>query len=323
MKVVTPKQMAALDQKTIETGIPSTDLMEKAGEKATAEIKAVIPPHGRVLVLSGLGNNGGDGQVIARLLRQDQVDVSLLFPASEQDCQARFSPDSRINFSRLRDIPVIYAPPGSSDLIRTAVGQADVIVDALLGTGFDTTRPLREPMPELIQAVNDSKAIVIAVDIPSGLNGKSGQVGNQAIHADETIIIQAPKTGELLGDGPDCTGKPVIVDIGIHTDDPGIQTGLLEQELTGFPAVRKKNSHKYSYGRVLVVAGSKGMTGAAALASAGAVQSGAGLVTALVPEEIYQIEAVTMPREAMVKPYSDIILPENLSELQKDVILFG
>ena len=322
MKAVTPKQMAELDKKTIAAGTPSDELMERAGEAAAKEILKK-KSKGKILVLSGTGNNGGDGQVIARLLKQDGKDVTLMFPPTEKECRDHFTEDSKRNFDRLKDVPIIYVGDAGLESAKKEISEASVIVDSLLGTGYDTDRPLREPLPELIDAVNESPAYVVAVDIPSGLNGTNGQVGQAAVRADKTVIIQAPKTGEMLGDGPDCTGKPVIVDIGIDTDDPDIHTELLEQKEVGFPVQRKKNSHKYTYGRVLVVAGSKGMTGAGAMAVSGAILSGAGLVTAFVPEEVYPIAASIMPHEAMVKPYNYIVRPEDLAQIRTDMILFG
>lgn len=325
MKVVTPKEMMALDKRTIESGVPSQELMERAGTECFKIIKDEVAKRDTILIICGTGNNGGDGQVIARLLSKDGYKVSVLFTASEESLKEKMSPESEENYVQLEKlgIPLHYA--AQPNVFNEVISGANVIIDAVFGTGLDD-RPMSEYYQALFKAVNDSKAYVIAIDIPSGLSGYNGRY-HSAIRADKTIIIQSPKTGELLEDGPDLTGNTEIVDIGIDTEKPlegeENKKQLLTQEDIHFPKPRYKNSHKYHYGRIVIIAGSRGMVGAAALASAGALRSGAGLVTAYVPENVYSASVSIMPTEALVEPYERILTSYKLQGVKRDVVLFG
>lgn len=326
MNVVTPKEMAAFDKMTIENGISSQELMERAGTECYKIIKDEVSKRDTILIICGTGNNGGDGQVIARLLKEDGYSVSILFTASSEKLKEKMSEESAANYIKLEElgIPLNYA--AQPDVFTEIIPKADVIIDAVFGTGLDD-RPMSEYYQALFNTINSSDSYVISIDIPSGLSGYNGKF-HTAVKADMTIIIQNPKTGELLEDGPDLTGEIKIVDIGIDTDQPLedgtiVQRKLLTKKEILFPKPRYKNSHKYHYGRVIVVAGSRGMLGAAALASKGALLSGAGLVTAYVPEETYNPTVSIMPPEALVEPYERILTSYKLQGVKRDVILFG
>lgn len=326
MNVVTPREMSYFDQKTIEGGIPSQELMEKAGIECFKVIKNKIQLSDKVLIICGSGNNGGDGQVIARLLKEDGYDVQVLFTASLDKLKEKMSLESTHNYIELEklNIPLNYA--ADTEIFCELIPKADVIIDAVFGTGLDD-RELSNYYKKLFEEINKSNAEIISIDIPSGLSGKNGKL-SKAIQADLTIIIQSPKTGELLENGPDYTGDIEIVDIGIDTsglleDNTINQKKLINKEHLKFPFPRKKNSHKYHYGRVIIVAGSRGMLGAAALASGGALRCGAGLVTNYVPEEVYSASIAIIPPEALVEPYNQILTSYRLEGVNRDVILFG
>lgn len=329
MKLVTPSQMASLDQRQIASGTPSIDLMERAGHEATEIISDIINQQadGResfpIVIVAGFGNNGGDCEVIARLLREKNQDVTLIFTGSEEQAKEKMTPDSKTNFGRLpKDLTVLYANKESMDAIDAAIRSAAMIVDGIFGTGFKTDRPVREPEAGIIDQINQSDAIRVSIDIPSGLNGENGQASDHAVQADDTITIQLPKTGMYLNDGPDYAGKIHPVDIGINTEGD-FQVQTIDPASLGFPAPRKKNSHKYHYGQDLIIAGSKGMTGAAALCAKAAITTGAGLVRCYVDEEIYPIEGAMMPPEILISPYHFVLTREELYGIRRDAILFG
>lgn len=319
MIVVTPKEMAALDRRTIQTGTPALELMERAGSACTEVIEEHIKKDDSVLILCGTGNNGGDGEVIARLLAEAGYHPEVFITAAREQALEKFSPESRANYDRLGDIPVYFTD--SAEDAEGLIAGRDVIIDAVFGTGLDD-RPLPESYAQLFETVNASGATVIAIDIPSGLSGETGQA-SMAVAADLTIPVQYIKTGELLEDGPDATGELVPVDIGITAEGLSTQRRLLTRLDINWPLPRKKNSHKYHYGTVAMVAGSKGMIGAAALASRAALRCGSGLVTNFVPEEIYQSATAMMPPEALVRPYQGIFTLQDLDETRHDVVLFG
>ncbi len=321
MRVVTPKEMSGLDRKTIEGGVPSLELMEKAGTKCYEIIKENIEPGQEVLVICGTGNNGGDGQVIARLLKKAGYPVTVLFTSSRDNLLSKGSEESLNNLLQLEklEVPLYYA--ANEDVYLDLIPKFPVIVDAIFGTGFRSGN-LSDYYKKLFEAINESSAKVIAIDIPSGLDGVNGSV-QVAVHADLTIIIQFVKTGELLEYGPDYTGRKYVVDIGIEDDETLPRRKLLTEEDLIFPNPRYKNSHKYHYGRVVIIAGSKGMLGAAALASSSALKSGAGLVTNYVPNEVYTAAVSVMPLEALVESYNRILTAYNLNNVKRDVILVG
>ena len=321
MKVVTPHEMATMDKNTIAEGISGLALMERAGIACTEVIKNTVKPeNGTVLIVCGIGNNGGDGQVIAHHLHEAGYEISIFFTGDA----SRMTPDSLANFKRVQEdkIPFICMKEGDplNDL-KEAASHAVVIVDAIFGTGL-RDRPLKSWLCSVVECINETKATVIAIDIPSGLRGDIGVAAGQAVCADKTIVIQNYKTGCLLNDGPDKTGEMIRVDIGIREDTIDNHKYLTRRKDIQFPVQRRKNSHKYDYGAVAVVAGSKGMIGAGLLAMEGALKSGAGLVTGYVPDDIYALVAARASEEVMIQPVTNSINYQTLSN-RKDVILFG
>lgn len=299
MRVPTSAEIAALDRAATETyGISVAALMEQAGRRvAEAALLLLRPRPGRVAVLAGKGNNGGDGFVAARVLRAAGAHVTavLVGPAGEYTAEAgRALADAGaagVGFAAGSDI---------------ALASFDLIIDALFGTGF--RGPARGVPRALIEAANASRVPVLSVDVPSGLDADTGQPDGPAIHAVATVTMGLPKVGLLVYPGAELAGTIYVADIGYPpelADDPGVPTHLVTPEMvrTGLPA-RPPDSHKGSYGRSLIVAGSMGFTGAAALAALGALRSGAGLVTLCVPAGIYPIVAGLLI-EAMPRPVDD------------------
>lgn len=319
IKVVTPKEMSVIDRKTIEDfGIPSFTLMESAGRSVYSFIRSFFENDLKFLnvaVVVGKGNNGGDGLVVARYLadKVSNLDVFLLSEATS------FKGDARKNFELLKKIGV--------NLIEVEVlpslEEYDLIVDAIFGTGFHG-----EPDDRLLKCfekINLSGALVISVDIPSGVNGETGEVIKGAVVADYTVTMGTVKRGHLLYPGKAFTGELYIADIGIPESFYNeIETLVPEvDDIRELLPVRIGNEHKGNMGRVLIVAGSKGFTGAAFLASQAAILSGAGLVYLAIPEELNSIMEVKLT-EVITLPYSTMEnFEKNLNSYDFDVIAFG
>lgn len=325
MNIVTPKEMAQYDQNTINSGISSQELMEKAGIESYKIILKNINKDDNILVVCGSGNNGGDGLVIARLLKQSDYKVSVIFTSNPDILKEKMSYESLNNYLKLQDLDIEILYATSPNCLEKIINNYNVIIDAIFGTGLDD-RPLSDYYNKIIKIINNSKAYKISIDIPSGLNGTNGRL-DSSIKANETIVIQSIKTGELLENGPDYTGHLDVVDIGIDTskplDDDSLSKKLLSKINLKFPPIRSKNSHKYHYGRIIIVAGSRGMLGAAALASKAALRLGAGLVTNYVAEDIYEATVSIMPIEALVETYPKVLTEYQIQDVKRDVVLFG
>lgn len=291
MAVLTPQQMAECDRLAIAAGTPGSVLMERAGSAVAAHaLRMLGGAYGkRVTVLAGSGNNGGDGLVAARKLQRAGalVKVALLAPAGD------LSGDPLAMYERLVPLRVAVGSPAAS-LLVDACGESDLIVDALFGTGFHGT--LGGAAAEWVRAVGISNRPVISIDIPSGVNGTSGEVAGPAVRADVTVAIEAVKTGLVAGEGPSYAGRIEIAPIGIATDSVEPAAVVFEyDEINRMLPRRPVSAHKWSAGSVLVVAGSRGMSGAAVMAARSALVSGAGIVTVCVPESIQPVVAGASP----------------------------
>lgn len=289
-------QQRAIDQWAIgELGIPGLDLMERAGA-GLAELVAELVPAGRIAVVCGKGNNGGDGFVTARLLREQgrEVEVMLLGPAEE------LRGDARTNLERLPgEAPV----PFRADRLSGAAA----IVDAILGTGFQGVA--RDPAAGAINAINSARerdhVAVVACDVPSGVDASTGEVEGAAVRALATATFHAGKPGLWIAPGKGHAGAVTVIDIGIPGHGPSEPlVGLLDATvLDGIPR-RGAESTKFAAGSVLVCGGSTGLTGAPSLASEAAMRAGAGYVTACVPGSLNAIFEVRL-LEVMTVPLAD------------------
>ncbi|NUN69235.1 MAG: NAD(P)H-hydrate dehydratase [Bacteroidetes bacterium] len=281
--ILTPSQMAAADRTAIHTfRIPSLTLMEQAGTAVAAEIVRRLPaedlPGLPVLVLCGKGNNGGDGLVIARLLAGQGMPVTVVrfFPADA------FSDDAAAMAQRLTAAGVRIIPYSAFRSKRHP--QCAVIVDAMLGTSF--RGKLSGAMLQAVQWCNRQRAMRIAVDIPTGLDGLTGEAAPTAFRADVTVTLSQPKLGFFRSRAAESVGELVTAGIGIPKRAlPAASVFLMERTdaVAGIPP-RPVNSHKHSVGKVFILAGSRSMMGAAWLCSQAAMRSGAGQVILGVPE---------------------------------------
>jgi len=273
-------QQRALDRWAIEElGIPGIELMERAGT-GLAELVMERAPTGRVAVVCGKGNNGGDGLVCARFLRQHGREVDVLLLGAGEDLEG----DAQTNLQRL---PGPAPLPFGSDALQGASG----IVDAVLGTGF-SGEP-REPAAGAIGAINaaaERGACVVACDVPSGVDGSTGEVAAQAVRATATATFHAAKPGLWIAPGKDHVGELRVIDTGIPAGGPAeAQLGLISERVTQAIPRRGRESTKFAAGSVLVCGGSTGLTGAPCLAAESAMRSGAGYVTALIPGSLNQV----------------------------------
>ena len=286
------EEMRAVDAWAIEDqGVPSLDLMERAGT-GVARIVAEVATEGRVAIVCGKGNNAGDGLVAARVLREEGREVTVLCVAPPEDFQG----DPRANLERLPGDPPARFEPSALD------GAAGV-VDALLGTGFSGAP--REPVAGAIEAINRNEGRVVAVDVPSGVDASSGRVEGAAVCADATATFHAAKPGLYVAPGKTCSGRVSVLDIGIPRGAPmEADVGLILPAVLAEVPRRRTASTKFSEGAVMVVGGSRGLTGAPCLALEAAARAGAGYVTALIPESLNLVFELRL-LEAMTRPLPD------------------
>ncbi|MBI4537217.1 MAG: NAD(P)H-hydrate dehydratase [candidate division NC10 bacterium] len=302
--VVSASQMQCLDRRAVaECGIPSLLLMENAGAETTRELLAAFPalPAPRVVILSGRGNNGGDGFVVARRLLARGSSLQTFLLARREDVQG----DARVNLEILERMGAAPLAVSAAELplVRDAIGSADIVVDALLGTG--ARGPARDLAAEAIGLVNRAGRPVVAVDIPSGLEADSPELPGPAVRADLTVTFALPKPCLLVYPAAAMAGRVRVADIGIPRSllaGAGIRLHLLEAAdvRPAFPP-RDPWAHKGTFGHVLVLAGSLGKTGAAALCGQAAQRSGAGLVTVGAPASLNDILEVKLT-EVMTEP---------------------
>jgi ADP-dependent NAD(P)H-hydrate dehydratase / NAD(P)H-hydrate epimerase len=288
------EQQRATDRWAIEErGVPSIELMEHAGT-GLAKLVQARAPEGRVVIVCGRGNNGGDGLVVARLLRDQGRDVDVMLLATPDELRG----DALTNLERLQG-----AAPRPFD--RGALDGATAIVDAILGTGFEGEP--REPALTAIEAINaeGADAAVIACDVPSGVASSTGEVAGVAVTATATATFHASKPGLWIAPGKAHAGKVTVVDIGIGSGAPVEPTiGLIEPSVVDMIPMRGRESNKFAAGSVVVCGGSLGLTGAPCLASEAAARAGAGYVTVLVPASLNNIFEVRL-LEVMSVPLPD------------------
>lgn len=308
MRVAFPKQIKEIDRRcAAEYDIPELKLMENAGRNVYLETVAYckrqncFPEHRNVVCICGKGNNGGDGFVAARYFLNYGWHVETFVCASSIEAGSTAE-----NYDRLKnmDAEIIHLTEEHFSYFLEAISHADVIIDAMFGTGLHSA--VRGMQAKVITAVNQTaRGLVVAVDIPSGIDGNTGSVLGAAIRADLTVGMAVAKAGNLQYPGKAYGGELVVTEIGVPQEllqDVGIRTFQTESGLVKslFPP-RQKESNKGTYGRVGIITGSVGMTGAGILAAKAALRTGAGLVYLIVPQAISAIyecaslETVTMP----------------------------
>lgn len=308
MKILTADQMRDADRRTIhELGIPGVVLMESAGRAVAREIEDryvhLFP--GPLLVFCGKGNNGGDGLVVARTLLQRGWQVTTVVLAEP----SAMSGDPRLYLDILQRLgsPLEFAADlPAVDEILARLPHPALIVDALFGTGLSS--PVRGHHGVVIEWMNRSSATKVAIDIPSGLDATSGALLGSALYADLTVTFAAAKLGQILYPGVRCCGELVVVEIGIPQvilDELAAGILLDGNDVRDFLPPRPEVGHKGTFGHLLLVAGSCGKVGAAALAADAALRAGAGLVTVAAPVSVQGALAIKLT-EAMTYPLNEV-----------------
>jgi len=302
MKTVSAAEMRELDRRTIgKFGTPGKVLMERAARGLVENLLNLIQAHRiespAVLFIAGKGNNGGDAEVAHRMLLEKNIS-STLWKVEEID----------------------WANASSNEF--------NIFVDGLLGTG--TSGAPRDKFADAISFLNRAKGLNVAIDIPSGLNADTGEPQGETVVADLTVTMGLPKTGLLRPESVEFTGPIETVDIGIPTEYIDATNGCPDAELITQSDVqlprRKRDSHKGTYGHVLLIGGAPGMTGAIAMAARAALRSGTGLVTVLTPEDVVSTVAQAAGPEAMVQGFPNLgKIPELFSKHWKkcDAVLVG
>jgi NAD(P)H-hydrate epimerase len=324
VKLVTSSEMREIDERTAyKFKIPMLDLMEAAGRGAARVIERRLGPLGgkRIVVLAGKGNNGGDGFVAARHLREAGAEPRVFLFGKASDLKG----DSKESHARWTGtgggVQEVGEGPGGLRALEEALKDADLAVDALLGTG--TKGEVQGPMAAAIETLNRSGLPVAALDIPSGVNGDDGSVQGPAVRATFTVAMELPKRGHLIHPGRSHTGDLEVVDLGFPAEAleaQRVRTHLpTREEAARLLPVWAPTAHKGLRGRLLVVGGSTGLTGAVAMAATSALRAGAGLVTAGVPRSLHDIlevkltEAITLP---LVETENRTLALEALSDIE-------
>ncbi|MEZ4460007.1 MAG: NAD(P)H-hydrate dehydratase [bacterium] len=313
--LVSPDQMRAIDAATIEEiGIPGMVLMERAALGACAFLRDTFPTAQSVCVICGPGNNGGDGLAMARMLAHDGLDVHIVLAAEPE----RFTGDAEANLH-------ICARLGFEFFTVDALEElefVDVFVDAVLGTGIDRMVTPDSLVGRAISFLSEHPDRVFSVDIPSGVHGRSGQPAGLAVRAQATATFGLPKLGVALEPGRDLCGALRVVDIGIPfetVEDIGWEAVWLTEDYLHVP-LRPAQMHKGDAGRVVVLGGTLGHTGAALLAARGALARGAGLITVATDSASLATVAVHCPELMALDRSSDALVP---ATTQADVLVAG
>jgi NAD(P)H-hydrate epimerase len=334
MRILNTQQMREADRQTIdEVGIPSVVLMENAGRQAVAAMEAAFEDlaSSKVGVLCGRGNNGGDGFVVARTLAQRGIEAIVFLLGTVAEVRG----DARANLEILGRVGLTVVEIANAqewELHFSELSDCDLIVDAIVGTGFHG--PVTGLLETVIADVNGLGVPVVAIDLPSGVSADTHDLQGDAIEASMTVTLAAPKIPLILPPADVYGGDLVIADIGIPSsvidelDGPWLEL-LTRERMRELVPVRAADSNKGDFGRVLVVAGSTGRTGAAHLAALGALRSGAGLVTVATPRSCLATIAAMMP-EYMTEPLDetsgggiDFTAVERVLEMNADVMAIG
>lgn len=334
MRVLNTQQMREADRQTInEIGIPSIVLMENAGRQTVAAMEAAFEgiAASRVGVLCGRGNNGGDGFVVARTLVQRGIEAIVFLLGSVSEVRG----DARTNLEILGRIGLTVVEVTNAqewELHFSEVSECDLLVDAILGTGFHGR--LNGLLETVVADVNELPVPVVAIDVPTGISADSNEIEGEAIDAAMTVTLAAPKIPLVLPPADLRCGDLVIADIGIpapvidEIEGPYLEL-LTRERMRELVPVRAAESHKGDFGRILIIGGSLGKTGAAHLAAIGALRSGAGLVTIGTPRSCLPIlsamgaEYMTLPLDETPEGTVDYAAVDRVLEFPADVIAIG
>ena len=300
MKILPVEKIREADAYTIlHEPVKSVDLMERAAAKCFKWLKKRVGADRPVKVFCGTGNNGGDGLVIARLMAEYHADVSVYITRYTEKC----TDDFLINYQRLKDIGSVECVDLKEGDDLPPIGEGDVVIDAIFGSGL--SKPVKDYPAAVVRHINAAKALVVAIDMPSGLfsdvhtDPKAGSV----IHADYTLTFQSPKLAFMFPENDSLVGEWKVLDIGLHPDfirKADVKNIMLTRHsASGLLKHRTKFAHKGNFGHALLIAGGFGRMGAAVLASEACLRSGVGLLHTHVPGKAVTVIQTAVP-EAMV-----------------------
>lgn len=324
MKILSAAQLSEADQYTIEKqNITSEDLMERAGIMVFNEIHkrlqgAPIP----IKIFCGIGNNGGDGLVVARHLIQHgyHVDTYIVNYSDKR------SDDFLSNYEKLKEITNDWPKLIKNENGFPEISSGDFVIDAMFGIGLN--RPIEGWTADLVKLINDSQAFTLAIDMPSGLYAdKAIPKDATIIEADFTLSFQAPKMSFFLPDTMGYIGDLQLLDIGLDREflaNTASQTYLVgQQEAASLYKSRNQNSHKGDYGRVLIVGGSYGKMGSVLLSAKAALRMGTGLCSLYIPKCGYEIVQTGLPEAMVVTDHEEKLLSDFPENVDADIIAFG
>jgi hydroxyethylthiazole kinase-like uncharacterized protein yjeF len=333
MIVVTAAEMRQMDRLTIRKyGVSSLTLMEQAGERVTEAIldRFRQPAMKGVLVVAGKGNNGGDGFVVARLLAKNRFPCEVILLAKADELSA----DAAHNLAAYLELKgKVSQTTDGLEVLSQHMARKGLLVDAILGTGVKSE--VQGLYAEVIAMMNASGVPILAIDVASGLDTDTGMPLGISIQAEMSVSLGYAKVGQVVYPGLDYSGELVVADIGIDpraVEEVAPKTELLAQEdVQWLVPVRQADTHKGTYGHLLVLAGSRGKTGAAILACRAAMRAGAGLVTLAAPRSLNNVLAsalVEVMTEALIETAAEEIEPPRDAEWRallerKSALLFG
>ncbi len=307
MKIVTAEQMQSIDRTAIqERGIPSLELMENAGHGIAHYLREISEEGGvktrKVAIFCGKGNNGGDGFVVGRYLAEWGADVTF-FLIGKKD---KVSEDSKANLDKAVAMNLPIHEIATEDDFEVDE-DTDLIIDAIFGTGFQGD--IRSPIAEIVEKINSLEIPIAAVDCPSGLNTTTGELSKNSIIADFTATLALPKYGQLVYPGREHIGELTIIDIGIPADvidEKNLDLNLIDEEFVDRHLPHTpEDGHKGLMGKLFIVAGSEGSTGAACMAALSANRSGIGLCYLGIPSSLNDICEIKCT-ETLTRPLPEV-----------------
>jgi NAD(P)H-hydrate epimerase len=308
MKVVIAKEMQNIDRKAIEEyGLPGIVLMENAGNGVVSSLLKRFPDiqNKKVGVFAGKGNNGGDGLAITRLLTDKGI-ATVVYLLSKKDM---LKGDAKTNLEKAEEMGVkIFEITSLDDFkaVKDNILKNDIFIDAIFGTGLNSG--VKGYYADVIRFINSSGKFILSIDIPSGLSSDTGEIIGEHIKAGMTVSLCLPKIGEIMYPAAEYAGDLEVVDIGIPEsiiNKEDIKINLIEERyIVKMLPKRRPDTHKGTYGHLVVIAGSRGKGGAAALSSLSALRAGAGLVTLALPECLNVSFEAAIP-EVMTLPLPD------------------
>jgi len=316
--VVTSLRMKELDQKTCDIkNISPYNLMKIAGLEIYQYLKSKIKKHNKITIISGIGNNGGDSLVLAKHLFNNgyKIDVFIVGDLKNQSIENK---EAYLNLIELGLNIKSLVDNTNLDIFNKGLSSTDIIIDGIFGIGL--VRVVKGIFKEVINLINNSKKHIYSIDIPSGINSDNGLISGIAVKANETLIIEHYKVGNLLEDALDYHGISTLLKIGIVEDEETISY-LLEKSNIIKIKQRLHNSHKYNYGAILTIAGSKGLMGAGILTAYSSLRAGGGLAYLMYND---------LDKEYITSPYPEIMIDTylNIQDIKtalnkKTSIIFG